>query len=273
MINIKNPKTSIDYSFGKAPKASHLQLFEDLASRPDNTRPMEKSLLILCTPRCGSTLFSEALNSCGRLGLCEEWFNYDYFNAYITLMGGTFNLTEYMNFITRKSLRDTGVFCLKLHIGQLIQMNQDYDMSIESLDFDHIIYLYRRDKIAQAVSLCKASSSGQYRSYEEEQNEAKTTRHAIASCLETVVKFDWFARKYLLGYVDESFAYEDFCRLKETHKSTYTLETQYAAVLKALGKLEGSPLRFTTGKLKKQGNQHSKRATDDFRSYLLGEKV
>jgi LPS sulfotransferase NodH len=186
-------------------------------------------------------------------------------------MGGTFNLTEYMNFVTRKSLRDTGVFCLKLHIGQLIQMNQDYDMNIESLDFDHIIYLYRRDKIAQSVSLCKASSSGQYRSYEEAQNEAKTTRHAIASCLETVVKFDWFARKYLLGYVDESYAYEDFQQLSTEQTKAHP---SYTKTLQVLGRdRQHGRYAFTTGKLKKQGNQHSKEATDDFRSYLLGEKV
>jgi LPS sulfotransferase NodH len=271
MINIKNPNTQIDYSFGKTPKASHLQLFEALAERPDNTLPLEKSLLILCTPRCGSTLFSEALNNCGRLGVCEEWFNYDYFNAYTKLMACEFNFTEYMNFITRKSLRDTGVFCLKLHIGQLIQMNQDYDMSIESLDFDHIIYLYRRDKIAQAVSLCKASSSNQYRSYEEATSEAKTTRHAIASRLETVVKFDCFARKYLLGYVDETYAYEDFRQLSTEQTKAHP---SYTETLRVLGRdRQHGRYAFTAGKLKKQGNQHSKKATDDFRSYLLGEKT
>lgn len=271
MINLKNPKISIDYDFDKAPKASHMELFEGLAALPDNTLPMEKSLLVLCTPRCGSTLFSEALNSCGRLGLCEEWFNYDYFNAYTTLMGSVFNFTEYMNFVTRKSLRDTGVFCLKLHIGQLIQMNQDYDMLIESLDFDHIIYLYRRDKIAQAVSLCKAASSNQYRSYEEAQNEAKTTRHAIASSLETIIKFDaGFARKYLLEYVDEAYAYEDF---RELSGGNWSAHYSYYNTLKALGK-DSSYLgnTFTAGRLKKQGNNQSEEAAKDFKSYLLGEK-
>jgi LPS sulfotransferase NodH len=254
MFEINNPKTNVDYDFdGKEPKESHLQLFK-----------------ALCTPRCGSTLFSEGLNSCGRLGICEEWFNYDYFNAYTTLLGVSFNLTDYLEFVQRKSLRDTGVFCLKLHIGQLVQMNQDFSLGLETMDFDHIVYLNRRDKIAQAVSLCKAASSNQYRSYEKPTDKARTTRHAIASALENITKFDCFVRKYLWQYVDASYAYEDFRQLSTPQ--TYA-DLSYNEVLKALG--AGLPNGHTpcisVPHLKKQGNQHSRDAAEDFRRYLLGE--
>jgi LPS sulfotransferase NodH len=278
MFEIKNPKINVEYGFDdKEPKASHLQLFKDLDARNDNTKPMEKALLILCTPRCGSTLFSEALNSCGRLGICEEWFNYDYFNAYAKLFGGNFNLTAYLEFVQRKSLRDTGVFCLKLHIGQLIQMNKDYALGIESMDFDHIVYLNRRDKIAQAVSLCKASSSDQYRSYEKAANVARTTRHAIASCLENIVKFDCFARKYLWKYVNAEYDYEDFRYLTTAQ---HHADTSYTKVLQALGRdnTVGPRARksweyycFAVDRLKKQGNRSSMIAIDDFKAYLRGE--
>jgi LPS sulfotransferase NodH len=271
MFEIKNPKVNVDYDFnGQEPKESHLQLFKDLDARSDNTKPMEKALLILCTPRCGSTLFSEALNSCGRLGICEEWFNYDYFNAYTKLLGVTFNLTTYLGFVQRKSLRDTGVFCLKLHIGQLVQMNQDFSLGLESMDFDHIVYLSRRDKIAQAVSLCKAASSNQFRSYEEATSEACTTRHAIASSLDNIIKFDCFAREYLWKYVNAEYDYEDFRQL--TTEQTHA-DLSYHKVLQALGRQlsRGHRPYISVDRLKKQGNDHSRRAADDFRAYLRGE--
>jgi LPS sulfotransferase NodH len=278
MFEIKNPKVNVDYGFNdKEPKESHLQLFKDLADLSDNTKPMEKALLVLCTPRCGSTLFSEALNSCGRLGICEEWFNYDYFNAYTKLFGCTFNLTSYLEFVQRKSLRDTGVFCLKLHIGQLIQMNKDYALGVESMDFDHIVYLNRRDKIAQAVSLCKATSSDQFRSYEKAVSEARTTRHAIASALENIIKFDCFARKYLWKYVNSAYDYEDFQQLTTPQTRA---DTSYTKVLQALGRdnTVGPRARksweyycFTVDRLKKQGDRSSVIAADDFRDYLRGD--
>lgn len=270
MFEIKNPKIDVDYDFdGQEPKESHLQLFKDLDANSDNTKPMEKAMLVLCTPRCGSTLFSEGLNSCGRLGICEEWFNYDYFNAYTKLFGVSFNLTSYLEFVQRKSLRDTGVFCLKLHIGQLIQMNHDYALGIESMDFDHIVYLNRRDKIAQAVSLCKAASSHQYRSYEKVMSEARTTRHAIASALENIIKFDCFARKYLWKYVNSAYDYEDFRQL--TTPQTHA-DLCYDHVLKALGKLKSNErLGYRVDRLKKQANHQSLVAALDFRRHILGE--
>jgi LPS sulfotransferase NodH len=259
-IEIKNPKVAAPFKLDGEVKDTHRELFEWLADQPDNTAPLDKALLILCTPRCGSTLFAEALNSSGLLGHCEEWFNYEYFNAYKEVLGREFILKDYVEFITRKSIRDTGVLCIKWHVGQLIAMNSDFDIGLESMDFDHIVYLYRRDKIAQSISLVKAIKSNQYRSYEAAQEPAVLTRHLIADAMMSVTKFDWFARKYLWGYVDAEYAYEDFLDLD--HYS-------YQRVLKAMGKPPHTGL--STGRLKKQADVNSERAGDDFRRYILGE--
>jgi LPS sulfotransferase NodH len=245
-------------------KESHVELFEGLAGQPDSTVPVEKKLLVLCTPRCGSTLWAEAMNSCGRLGICEEWLNYDYFEAWSEVTGFEFDLKDYLVWLFLKSSRDTGVFALKWHVGQLIAMHDDHNVGIESLNFDHVIYLYRRDKIAQAISLCKAVTSSQFRSYEEQQDEPQVSRHGIASALETVVKHDQFARKYLMKYVDAEYAYEDFCQLT----TPYTREHKsYTDVLTWLGKFE-TGLHFHAGRLKRQANEASHAASYDFRQYI-----
>lgn len=250
-----------DFSERKV-KSTHLELFENLSRVPDSLRPPEKSLLVLSTPRCGSTLFTQALNRSFRLGMCEEWFNYDYFAAYCKVTGKDFDLQEYLKFVQRKTIGGNGVFCLKWHIGQLVAMSRDFKFGVESMEFDYIVYLERRDKIAQAVSLCKAQTSNQYRSYEPAGN-SQTSFGGIASALESIVQLDRFAHKYLMQYVDSIFKYEDFQTLG------WHADGCYNKVLRALG---AEPCaHFSSGELKKQGNEHSKAVADDFRRYILGE--
>ena len=117
--------------------------------------------------------------------------------------------------LAAKSMRDTGVFCLKMHVGQLVSMNRDFGMCVESMEFDRVIYLYRADKIAQAVSLAKAHLTDQFRSYERDRsNEDKTpTFQQVATALATVLGQDEFMRQYMMEHVDEECSYEDFQRL------------------------------------------------------------
>jgi LPS sulfotransferase NodH len=265
MFQIKNDKVNSEYGVSKRAKSTHVELFKWLDDQPDDEKGLDKSLLILCTPRCGSTLFAEALNSSGRLGWCEEWFNYDYFDAYSQVTGNTFTLSSYTDYIAKKAIRNTGVFCLKWHIGQLVSMNEDFHLGIESMDFNHVVYLYRRDKIAQAVSLLRAVTTEQFRSYEPVNGEVKFTRTGVASALESITKFDDFTRKYLWRYIDKAYAYEDFKRLDTPQERAFE---GYNDTLKALGKDKAT---FTVDRLKKQRDYRNRDAAEDFRKYILGE--
>lgn len=256
----KKLQTLKDFVGNRKCKDTHIQLFEHLSEQPDNVKPAGKALLILCTPRCGSTLFCEALNSCGLLGVAEEWFNYDYFAAWMTVMGrNVFDLSEYTNWLYDKTCRDTGTWVVKWHVGQLVAMNQDFSLGMESMDFHHVVYLCRRDKIAQAVSLVKAVTTDCYRSTEKETLECRMSRPAIASGLESITRFDNFARSYLWQYVNKSYAYEDFkCLGHESYNNT----------LKAMGKPAS---QFSVKTIKRQADHRNAQAIKDFRAYILGE--
>ena len=244
-------------------KMTHVRMFETLASNPDATKSLEKSLLILCTPRCGSTLFTEVLNSTGRLGFCDEWFNYDYFRAWEAVTGLDFELQPYMNWVMKKTLGNTGVLCIKWHIGQLVAMNDDHNLGIESMDFDHVIYLYRKDKIAQAVSMAKAVASDQFRCYEEApEDPPEIKRQNIAEALFTIIKFDRFTREYLMRYVDVSYAYEDFQHFRATSIYNKTLEI--------FGKPPMAPSELHTRGLKKQRDDQSRWLAGDFIQHITG---
>jgi hypothetical protein len=62
--------------------------------------------------------------------------------------------------------------------------------------------------------------------------------------------------------VDAEYAYEDFQTLG------HTAHPSYNEVLKALG--VDPVLRFSAGELKKQANQQSTDAINDFKNYLRG---
>ena len=249
-------------------KPTHLQLFERLRDTEPSTVPVTRCLLILSTPRCGSTLFSEALNSCGRLGICEEWFNYEYFAAWAKVMGvKEVCLSKYLKWIEERTTRDTGTWCLKMHIGQLLSMNEKFQMNMESMSFDSIVYLYRRDKIAQAVSMVKAVVTDSFRSTEEELNDCVITRPAVAEAIHTLTKADMFARNYLRQFISELYAYEDFKDLDTPQQRAHPC---YADALRAM-EVDPTGASFRCD-LKRQADHRNMKAIKDFRDYLLGDK-
>jgi hypothetical protein len=257
------------------PKQTHIDMFKSLAAQPDDTRGMEQSLLILSTPRCGSTLFCEALNNSHQLGVADEWLNYEYFATWTLILDrGHFDLQEYINWIARKTMRNTGVLVLHWHVGQVVAMNKDFGLGMQSLNFKRVVYLSRRDKIAQAVSLAKATSTNQFRSYEEAAEVANLSFPAIAKALKNVADFDTFARTHLHQFVDFEWDYEDFRRIgsESDFRSGHLREEPhecYEIILKEFG---GLPQRtYTTGDLKKQGDDTNRRAASRFLKYITGE--
>ena len=256
-----------DQKSGPAPtnkkaKLAHIKLFRRLNSQPDNECPLEKALLILCTPRSGSTFFSESLNACGKLGFCDEWFNYDYFDAWAQVTSLPFNLQQYIDWVAKKTLRNTGVFTLKCHVGQFVAMNQDHKLGIETMDFTHVVHIYRKDKIAQAVSLVKAAATGKFRSCDVATGEYQMSRASIAEALANIIKFEQFLASYLKKYIDASVAYEDFWASPDLDCNE---------VLSALGKAPCHPADFNVTTIKKQADKRNFDAASDFRLHLTGE--
>ena len=259
------------------PKQTHIDLFKLLAAQTDDTRGMEQSLLILSTPRCGSTLFCEALNNSLQLGIADEWLNYEYFATWTFVLDlDHFDLQEYINWVARKTMRNTGVLVLNWHIGQVIAMNNDFGLGLNSLDFKRTVYLSRRDKIAQAVSLAKAVSTNQFRSYEDTTNIADLSFPAIAKALKNITDFDTFVHTTLREHIDYEWAYEDFRRLGRLpdFRRNICREHPHESYKIILGEFGGLPqTTYSPGPLKKQGDSANERAASRFLKYLTGESL
>ena len=239
------------------PKHWQIDLLKRLADAPDHPlTSVNKTLVVLATPRCGSTMFCEALNSTGEVGLIEEWFNYAYFTAWEIVTEHEFDLTTYLSWVIRKTA-NKGVFGMKWHIAQIAAMINDFKFDVTGFQISHSIFLYRKNKIAQAVSLAKSIETNCFRHYEIARI-AEITRENIASALATIINHEQVYRTRF-NHTHVEYAYEDFCDLNSPI---------YNEVLSAIGKTPASnPL---TVEVQIQRDATSLRLVDDFNSYLTG---
>jgi LPS sulfotransferase NodH len=154
------------------------------------------------------------------------------------------------------------------HVGQVVAMNNDFGLGLQSMDFKRIVYLSRRDKIAQAVSLAKAASTNQFRSYEAVTEVANLSPPAIAKALKNITDFDTFVNTHLRQFIDFEWAYEDFEHIGDVSTRPHVC---YHTILKEFGK--HSQAFYTTGDLKKQGDDTNERAASRFLKYITGESL
>ena len=127
-----------------------LNRFKQLNERADS-KNVDKSILIISTPRCGSTLYCDVLSDLNMIGQCKEWFNMRYISAYATFKGiSNINFQEYLHFLKLKTTNNTGVFSVNVHVEQYIDLLK-HNLDIAELGFDCVVYLSRKNKIAQAV--------------------------------------------------------------------------------------------------------------------------
>lgn len=124
------------------------------------------SYLICATPRCGGYLLFEALENTGLAGIPGEYFWDD--KEWSKKWGAT-DYTDFLNKVKEKSTTSNGVFGTKLmwgyfdrFISQVLQTPQFKDRSLspyavltELFPNLNYIWIMRRDKVRQAVSLWK----------------------------------------------------------------------------------------------------------------------
>lgn len=254
-------KFDLEKSMKEKPiKDWQLDLFSDMAKvKPSPVKSVEKSLCVLSTPRSGSTLFCEALNSTGLIGHIEEWFNYEYFRAWYYVLGKEdFQLKDYLTWVIEHSVKDTGVFGVHWHIAQVYMMIKDWGFGMNNMRFDECVLIRRGDKIAQSVSMAKAFKSNCFRSYEGKPGEIEITNRDIAHNLTVLTDHEDRIPEFK-GFITQTYSYEQF----------YKDDKYYCRTLRALGKEFPSNIEFNP-KTKKQRDDYSVKRTQQFKHYLIG---
>ncbi len=151
---------------------------------------IRKSYVICACPRSGSTLLADGLRGTRVAGNPEEWFaplatpdntwlrnvrDIDEFRRHQLAFHSAPTDSEYIERISRFGCTPNGVFGLKLHVGQIGHAKQrlrghlrdghsPFDVLLRNTFPDlSFIWIRRRDKVAQAISLYRAIRSGEFK--------------------------------------------------------------------------------------------------------------
>jgi len=149
--------------------------YEDRFDFPLRTEPPELTYLLATIPRAGSTYFSHVLWRTGCLGAPLEYLNFLPASPYGFAAGSPQAQRELWRSLLHRRCSPNGVFGLKAFPAQL----QELDGSNPALLRDvlatviprdrvrRVVFLRRRDKVAQAVSFARAAMTGIWRKEQE----------------------------------------------------------------------------------------------------------
>jgi len=132
-------------------------------------REPERRLLMVAEPRCGGSLLAEALRNTGLAGVPFEYMNPRIAEAWARRFGidGAPPFDAYMEFLLRHRTTPNGVFMMKALVAQLGTFLRRGSQTLSRLQvYDRIVLMHRRDKLAQAVSLYRATLTDAWNSHD-----------------------------------------------------------------------------------------------------------
>ena len=142
---------------------------------PQRTGAPEITYMLASVPRAGSTYFSHLLWRTGCLGAPLEYLNFLPLSPYGFAATSPGLQQQLWRSVLRRRCSPNGVFALKVFTAQLAELDHGnptllQDVMVTMLPRDrsrYIVYLRRRDRVAQAVSLARATLSGVWRKEQE----------------------------------------------------------------------------------------------------------
>jgi LPS sulfotransferase NodH len=143
----------------KAVATERAKIAHDMSAAFDFPRTKCRLKYLICSiPRSGSWLLCDGLASTGQAGRPAEYLTRPYTQAYRARVGiPRVDRVDYWRFLIRHRTSPNGVFGMKLHYEHVAARFPEKEAQREFLArFDRFIFLWRRDKLAQAVSAWKA---------------------------------------------------------------------------------------------------------------------
>lgn len=226
--------------------------FEDSPNRP------QTRYIICSSPRTGSTLLGQMLKDSNCAGDPLEYFNPQYLQA-LRRRFNTSRFDEIVQLLERHRTSNNGVFGIQMHWSHFSKIFQ-HNPTAENLffeKFDKVIFIRRKDKIAQAISLYRASTTKLWSSLDEEKSNATYCTEdeafdpeALSRFLHYVIHQDEAWRKYLSGKDKPCLTvfYEDLAQNWEhTSRDVLNFITAYAKEIPPMGiqrqRPENDPLK------------------------------
>jgi LPS sulfotransferase NodH len=174
--------------------------------------PLRKSYIVASSYRSGSSFLCTALWETGLLGAPWEYVNTDH---ELHNLKARFNVSEFADYLPKLLARRTsrnGVFGMKAHFHHFRAALDEYPRLLEDLNPVTFIYINRRDKLAQAVSMAIARQTKSWISLQRARgSEPEYDKDYICDALETAERQtrawqNWFKRRNIVPFVVD---YED----------------------------------------------------------------
>ncbi|MDZ4736497.1 MAG: Stf0 family sulfotransferase [Rhodospirillaceae bacterium] len=123
--------------------------------------PVRQSYIILAEIRSGSSLLSDMLQRRGA-GIPIEYFKSHYRLDIVARInrGRPISFSEYSDALRSLRTTENGYFGIKCTSHQFLRLESECSLQGFLENFDHIIVLSRRNKLAQAISAMRAQQTG-----------------------------------------------------------------------------------------------------------------
>lgn len=234
-------------------------------------RPGEISLkyLLLCTPRVGSNWLAHELRSEGDLGHPYEWFSPAYVKPVLNRLREPFERRRYSELVVAGSTSANGVFGLKVQMDQALRLKAEQGFDILDLGFDKVIWIGRRDVIAQAYSYVRSLKMNVFSRFTEQERKVEDFANpymiietsAVLSAAAQLTRWREIFEQRYRAYADLCLTYEDMVE--------HGIDAAVSRVRQLLGQ---TPSRRSpaTRDYEKQARSEEMRRIAEIKRYLAG---
>ena len=115
--------------------------------------------MVATIPRSGSTHFCMELWRSGVLGAPMEYPNAPYITILKNRLNPVANMIEYWSEIKRRRTSPNGIFGYKMFMTNYMECAKDYPELLQEIAPDKVIFLTRKNIVAQAISYSRAIQS------------------------------------------------------------------------------------------------------------------
>jgi LPS sulfotransferase NodH/SAM-dependent methyltransferase len=227
---------------------------------------LRKSYIVASTDRSGSTFLCSLLWQTGVLGAPAEYWNFRSrpkakpIGAQMMERLEAASAADYLDKLLACRTSRNGIFSVKAHSFDFEEAVRQFPEMLERLSPLTYIYIERKDKVAQAVSMAKAAQTGVWVSYGKmhKTENLHYDKELIARCLGFLERqhrdwLRWFETNQIEPFI---VAYED-------------LLVDHAGVVRSIVKLLGAendkPQKVHLPKLEKQSDQTNEKWVARFR--------
>jgi LPS sulfotransferase NodH len=138
----------------------HIALsYQEFGDFPRRDAAPALQYMMATSPRSGSTMMALLMWRTGRLGAPMEYLNFPNSGGIVDRLGGG-DIRAYWDEVQRRRASPNGVFGYKMFIGNYRNTLSMQPALLDRIHADRVLYLVRRDKVAQAVSHVRAIQSG-----------------------------------------------------------------------------------------------------------------